>query len=259
MSNYPFMYKNELKDKMLVYYRMEKIEEQFQSDESFHVVKAVFFKNVQVEFGVFYSELKEYLGKYGKLIVATVGYEEEEVSRPHHHAHILVKQEGRIPHSLVTCFKSQSDTKYIKNTISLKKEQHFCIQSLKDILQYPLKENPLSELSFGLDEETFQKLHIDSKAIYDAEKRYKKKQKIKEQRKKDGWEKKVSWVKNNIKQQTSELTTLQSVATQLIRYYVEEEDANLPHKQKLEQEMIKYAIQETSVTIAEIIEKYYRI
>lgn len=240
---------------------MEALTERFQNDESYHVVMAVFHKNDSVEFGVFYSEIKEYLGKYAELKVATVGYESEEVPRPHHHAHIVVKQTGRIPHSLVTCFRSWSNTKYEKNTISLKKTENKDIKKLKEIIQYPLKETPLSELSFGLDGETFQQLHKDSKAIYDAEKRYKKKQKVKQQRQKDGWEKKVNWVKNSLKNTPINITqtTIQRVATHFIKYYVEEEDANLPFRNKLEQEVLKYAIQETTVTIEEIQEKYYRM
>lgn len=239
---------------------MESLEQTFQNDESYHVVMAVFHKNDSVEFGEFYSDVKEYLGKYAQLKVATVGYESEEVPRPHHHAHIIVKQTGRIPHSLVTCFRSWSEKKYEKNTISLKKTENKDIKKLKDIMQYPLKENPLRELSFGLDEDTFNQLHKDSKAIYDAEKRYKKKQRQKQQRQKDGWEKKVNWVKQNLKKPHNyEQTTIQRVATQFIKYYVEEEDANLPFRNKLEQEVLKYAIQETSVTIEEIQEKYYRM
>ncbi len=242
---------------------MESLIEKVKNDESYHIVMAVFHKNDSVEFGDFYTDVKKYLGKYSELLIATVGYEDEEVPRPHHHAHILLKQTSRIPHSLVTCFRSQSEKKYEKNTISLKKTNNEDIKDLKEILQYPLKEKPLSELSFGLDEETFSILSKDAKAIYDAQKRYKKQQRIKQQRKKDGWEKKVNWVKNKIKESSTleDLTadTIPRVATQFIRYYVEEEDANLPYKAKMEQEVLKYCIQETSVSIEHIQEKYYRM
>ena len=240
---------------------MESLTETFQNDESYHVVMAVFHKNDSFEFGVFYSEIKEYLGKYAELKVATVGYESEEVLRPHHHAHIVIKQHKYIPAALVSCFRSWSKTDYEKNTISLKKTDNKDIKKLKDIVQYPLKEKPLRELSFGLDDETFDQLHKDSKSIYDAEKRYKKKQKEKQQRVKDGWQIKVNWVKNSIKTSPINIdqTTIQRVATHFIKYYVEEEDANLPFRNKLEQEVLKYAIQETSVSIEEIQEKYYRM
>ncbi len=243
---------------------MESLVDKVQNDESYHIVMAVFHKNDSVEFGDFYTDVKEYLGKYSELLIATVGYEDEEVPRPHHHAHILLKQTGRIPHSLVTCFKSQSDKKYEKNTISLKKTDNKDIKDLKAILQYPLKETPLSELSFGLDEETFQMLSKDAKAIYDAEKRYKKQQRIKAQRKKDGWEKKVNWINNKWKNTETTLEDVKKgiisrVATLFIKYYVEEEDANLPYKSKLEQEVLKYCVQETCVSVEDIQEKYYRM
>ncbi len=243
---------------------MESLKDKVQNDESYHIVMAVFHKNDSVEFGDFYTDVKQYLAKFGELIIATVGYEDEDVPRPHHHAHILLKQTSRIPHSLVTCFKSQSEKKYEKHTISLKKTDNKDINDLKLILQYPLKEKPLSELSFGLDEETFSMLSKDAKAIYDAEKLYKKKLRVKAQRIKDGWEKKVDWVKKKWKNEPTTLEHIKKgmisrVATLFIKYYVEEEDANLPYKNKMEQEVLKYCIQETYVTAEEIQEKYYRM
>ncbi len=243
---------------------METLVDKVLEDASYHVVMAVFHENDSIEFIDFYSDVKKYLGKYATLEIATVGYESEEVPRPHHHAHILIKQTGRIPNSLVTCFKSWSDKKYEKNTISLRKTDNKDIKDLKLILQYPLKEKPLRELSFGLDDETFDSLTKDATAIYDAEKLYKKKQRIKQQRIKDGWNKKKNWVKNKFKEEGTTLDNykdeiMQRVATLFIKYYVEEEDANLPYKNKMESEVLKYCIQETSVSIVDIQKKYYRM
>ncbi len=244
---------------------MESLELTLQEDEHHIIVMAVFFKNDSVEFRPFYSDLHKYLGKYGDLLVATVGYEEEEVPRPHYHAHIILKTKKELPNQLVTCFRSQSDKKYENNTISLKKVKYNEIEkTLKDIVQYPLKEKVLSELCFGLNADTLTQLTIESRAEYDGKKKYLKKQREKQDKERKLWLKKTEYVKENYegdKEWMQKISIMSRVATLLVMYYKEEEDGKLPYRNKLEQEMLRYCVQnlENSVSIETIIEKYYRM
>jgi hypothetical protein len=162
----------------------------------------------------------------------------------------------------VTCFKNQSEKKYENNTISLKKLRYNEIKkTLKDIIQYPLKEQVLSELCFGLNADTLTQLTIESRAEYVGKKKYLKKQREKQDKERKLWEKKTNYVKERYMDGFDGMkqTILQRVATLLITYYVEEEDGKLPYRNKLEQEMLRYCIQNTSVTIQTIQEKYYRM
>lgn len=240
---------------------MEKLDN-FSKDVSYNVVMAVFHKNEIHEFRPFYAELLEYLGKYAKIVVATVGYESEEVPRPHYHAHILVKENKKLPAQLVTSFKHQSEKKWKNNTISMKKVNKDNVKKgLKEILMYPLKEEPLSELCYGLDEDTLKMLHLEAKAEYDGKKKYLKKQREKRNREDELWAKKTKWVKDRFMDgfDVMETTIMQRVATLLIKYYIEEEDGKLPYRNKLEQEVLRYTVKNTSVSVETIMKNYYRM
>lgn len=240
---------------------METLEKTVFEDESYHIVMAVFHKNDVATFEDFFPKLKEYLGTFGEIKVITVGYETEGVPRHHHHAHFLLKQERRMPQQLCRAFgiyAHKTTNFYGKNNISVKKTENKDIKSFKEILQYPLKEKPVRELCYGLTDETLDMLHRDGKAIHQGLLRYKKKQEDKQKRKQDGWERKSNWVKNNMVGNNLD-PVMSRVCSTFIKYYMEEEDCKVPYRSKMEEEVIRWCLENKWASPSEIQQKYYRM
>lgn len=232
-------------------------------ENEYLVAKCVHFENPDTQFNNFVIHVREYLGTNFKVVATTAGHEKELVRRPHSHYHVMMKLTGKLKKgNTVTDFRRYLVKKYQKDPynrkdISISLEKHLEIKDIKDIMQYPLKEEELSELCIGLNKDLLERFRIGAKAEYDSKKRERRKELIKMEREKSGWNKKVEYINCKRKDTPSELINIQMNTLEKIQYYVwkyyqEEHDNCIPDVKTRDREALRYILQEEVMTGLEL-------